>query len=83
MVKLKLDPPWFRIGQYEPDAVKEDFYFTASLHRAGVPIHVDCDERMGHLQPFIIQPQRQGGRWRPAIIETGDRHPVLKATVFP
>lgn len=68
----KLEPPWFRIGQYEPDSLKEDIYFAESLHRGGITIHMDCDEMMGHLQVFDIQPSRDlTGHWQPAIVASG------------
>jgi hypothetical protein len=67
-----LEPPWFRIGQYEPASLHEDIYFTESLSKKGITIHVDCDEMMGHLQVFDVQPSRSlTGHWQPAIVASG------------
>lgn len=83
-VLLQLADPYFRLGQYEPETQKEDIYFAQSLVKAGVPIHVDCDEVMGHLNVFDVQPSRdpRTGHWRAAILTSGDAPRAIKPTVF-
>lgn len=57
--------PWYELGQ--SDHVGEDLWFCHKAQQLGIPVHVDLDTRLGHLAPFAIWPDVQGGQWVTSI----------------
>ena len=59
-----LTPPWFRLGQENPEIAHEDVYFCKMLREAGIPVLVDLDTPMSHVAPVGAKPCRQSdGSW--------------------
>jgi len=59
----KIEKPIFRIGQYAPDTMNEDFWLFSQLRAQGIPTVVDLGCPMGHMNYFTIRPQVQNGAW--------------------
>lgn len=56
--------PWFRVGQYDPAKLNEDFWFCKAVTDAGFTIHTDCEVRLDHLTSTVIRPVVRDGRWQ-------------------
>lgn len=54
--------PWYRL-----DEIGEDFYFCEKAWKAGFPVHVDLNSRLGHIAPFEIWPDVVDGEWVTSI----------------
>lgn len=55
--------PWFdtrRSGTFSSD----DQAFSQRIKDAGFDVHVDCDVRIGHIQPMAITPTVIDGEWK-------------------
>jgi hypothetical protein len=64
VVLEKVNAPWFQLGQLNPEQAHEDVYFCQLLREAGIPIYVDLDVTMGHLNPVAARPrQAKDGTW--------------------
>lgn len=59
----RLERPYFRVGQYNPERLNEDFYIFDQLARLGIPTVVDLGARMGHLNAYAAVPRVHEGRW--------------------
>jgi hypothetical protein len=66
----KIGDPWFEGGQLHKGELQEDVYFVHRLHELGIPIHIDCDELMGHMAQIEIRPQRRDDRLYPTFAGT-------------
>ena len=61
------DPPWYdrlRSGSLGVD----DQCFVARLKESGFKVHVDMDNRIGHMTPFTMFPIFAEGRWKVRLI---------------
>jgi hypothetical protein len=58
-----LEPPYFRVGQFDPAYMQEDVWFCRSLWAAGETITVDRDVIFGHVDTFAIIPKRTPEGW--------------------
>ena len=54
----KMEPPYFRMGQFRTDAEGEDIYFCATARDLGFKVYVDTDTRIGHAAVVTAWPQR-------------------------
>lgn len=54
----KLEPPYFRVGQVDPDHYHEDVEFCRRVRAAGFRIAVDLDTPIGHITPMVVWPGR-------------------------
>ena len=59
----RIPAPLFRVGQYQPDRLNEDFWIFDQLRALGVPTVVDLGARLGHLNAFAAVPTVRDGRW--------------------
>jgi len=66
----RVEPPWFRVGQYAPDRLNEDFYFNAQLRKL-VPHMIDTGVVMGHINNFAIGAQVVDGQWKVTMSSHG------------
>ena len=67
-----IEAPWYdrlRSGALGVD----DQCFTDRVKRAGFKIHVDVDNRIGHMTPLILMPVSNGESWRVRLI-VGGKH---------
>lgn len=74
----RVEKPMFRIGQYNPEKLNEDFYFNARIRELGIPHVVDTGAVLGHINSFAITPYVENGTWRVALIRNGQ--PEFRAT---
>ncbi len=58
----RLKEPWFECGQWDPEYVGEDLYLCKKMADIGVPIHVDCDQRMSHMVTCSVWPDPLGSQ---------------------
>ena len=54
----KMEPPYFRMGQFQTDAEGEDIYFCAQARELGFKVYVDTDTQIGHAAVVTAWPQR-------------------------
>lgn len=54
----KLEKPYFRVGQVDPDHFHEDVEFCHRVKAAGFRIAVDLDTPIGHVTPMAVWPAR-------------------------
>jgi len=62
----RMADPWFALGQFKgkKDECNEDMYFYDQVRKAGVPIYVDLDSRLGHSAPCtVFAEQDEQGLW--------------------
>lgn len=59
----KLEPPWIRLGELEPDQWCDDLGFFKRVREAGFKIHVDLDCWVGHIASCVITPGRINNKW--------------------
>lgn len=69
-----IERPVFRIGQYQPDRLNEDFYFNAQLRAQGVPHVIDTGVVMGHINSFSLGAAVNDGEWRVTVSRNGHVH---------
>ena len=67
-----LEPPYFRVGQVNPEVLSEDVDFCLRAKAAGFQAYVDFDNVMGHLTTALVVPQRlPDGRWGIRLVVGG------------
>ena len=78
-----MEPPWFRLGQINPDLMSEDIEFCMRARKAGFDVWVDCDTTIGHIEPVVVQPVRDKatGEWRVGL-DLGNRT-IMELKVTP
>lgn len=54
----KIPPPWFTLGQIDPELTSPDTHFCQKMHAAGIPIYVDLDNVTGHIAQFAVWPDK-------------------------
>lgn len=52
----QIEPPWFRMGQLNPEMPGEDSWFSAQAAKAKIPMFVDCGLRVGHVLKGVVYP---------------------------
>jgi hypothetical protein len=62
-VFARIPKPAFRIGQYAPDRLNEDYWLFDQLAQLGVPTVVDLGTRLGHCNSFSAEPTVKDGQW--------------------
>jgi hypothetical protein len=67
----RIEPPYFRIGQYAPDRLNEDYWIFDQLKALGVPVVVDLGARMGHINSFAAMPTVKDGKWWVVFAQDG------------
>jgi hypothetical protein len=68
----QLTPPYWTLGQVEPDALSDDLEFCRRVRQAGYPIWVDFDTRVGHKSQCALWPERSDAGWGTTLV-TGNR----------
>jgi len=58
-----IDPPWFVVGCLVPDLESSDLFFCEKARSAGFRIHLDLDNRIGHVTHCVVWPRKQGDTW--------------------
>lgn len=70
-----LEPPYYDRLRHGSLGV-DDQEFVAKVRRAGFKVHVDIDNRLGHMSPFIMLPVSDAeGKWHVRFI-CGSKHVV-------
>jgi hypothetical protein len=60
----KMEYPWFRQGQLDPQYSSSDLYFCWAAQKAGFKIWIDLDNCIGHIDHIGIWPRRdEEGNW--------------------
>jgi len=59
----KLEKPWVRLGEIEPEGWCDDLGFYKRVREAGIKIHMDLDVLCGHISSVIIAPLYKDGKW--------------------
>jgi glycosyltransferase involved in cell wall biosynthesis len=59
----KIEPPYVRLGEIEPDGWCDDIGLFKRLREAGVKIHMDLGCPVGHISSFIVTPANKNGEW--------------------
>jgi hypothetical protein len=48
--------PWFEVGQINTELGSSDLYFCEKARQAGFRIHIDTDNRIGHIFHAVVWP---------------------------
>lgn len=68
----RLEPPYFRVGQIDPEHYQEDVEFFRRARLAGCRACVDLDTPLGHTTPMTVWPARDpDGRAMVALAGAG------------
>lgn len=59
----KMPYPQFECGRLSPDLESSDLFFCIKLREAGFRLHLDMDNRIGHVTHAVIWPRMDGGVW--------------------
>lgn len=59
----RLDAPWYRCGQVNPEYLTEDTEFCLRASAAGFHIMLDCSVRAGHAVSGVLWPGADGRRY--------------------
>lgn len=59
----RLDRPWYRCGQVNPEFLTEDTEFCLRARDVGFRIALDCSVRVGHAVSGVLWPGRDGRRY--------------------
>ena len=59
----KVQAPWVRLGELEPDHWCDDLGFFRRCRDAGFKLYCDLDVRAGHVASAIVWPNYLNGRW--------------------
>lgn len=60
----RMKDPWMEQGKINPETSGYDIYWCQKLHAAGIPIHLDLDNLIGHMTHVTIWPSRnEKGQW--------------------
>ncbi len=62
--------PWFEEGKTADECIGEDLWFCKKARDAGFKVHIDLDNRSGHIGTFQVWPQYDVGRekWGTALM---------------
>ena len=60
----RLAPPYFRLGELNPEEWSDDLGFFKRVQMAGVQAYCDLECRVGHIGTLIVWPDRQADGWR-------------------
>lgn len=75
----KIPPPWFTLGQLDPEIGSPDIYFCKLLKEYNIPLHLDLDNVIGHITHVSAFPSRdQEGEWRVHLSSPVERHHSIK-----
>ncbi len=59
----KLEKPYVRLGELDPENWCDDVGFWNRLRKAGVKSYCDMEVRVGHMKSMIIWPRKVDGKW--------------------
>jgi len=59
----KLEKPYVRLGELDPEQWCDDIGFFNRVRKAGIQSYVDLDVRIGHMGSMTIWPNYEGGQW--------------------
>ena len=66
----KLEKPYWRLGQIEPEGWGDDLHFCHRVRELGFEIWADLDTRVGHISHGILWPKKeQSGDWSTVLVE--------------
>lgn len=67
-----LEPPWYNRTRSGSVGV-DDQVFVQRVKEAGFKVHVDLDNVIGHMSPFVMLPYRKPEGWQVRLL-CGSRH---------
>jgi hypothetical protein len=59
----KLEKPYVRLGEIDPEQWCDDVGFFNRVRNAGFQIYCDMECRIGHIGTLIIWPNKENGKW--------------------
>ena len=59
----KMEKPWIRLGELNPEHWCDDIGFFKRVREAGIESFVDMDVRVGHMGTMIIWPNFENNEW--------------------
>jgi hypothetical protein len=59
----KLEPPWFRFGEFSKDQMSEDAGFFERANEAGIESYCDLGSPVGHNAQAIVRPIKKNVGW--------------------
>jgi hypothetical protein len=59
----KLEKPWVRLGELDPEQWCDDIGFFKRVRQAGIQAFCDMECRIGHIGSMIIWPNKTEGKW--------------------
>lgn len=62
-VLRRMEKPWFRLGELNPEQWCDDIGYFHRLRKLGVESFCDLDVKVGHIRSHIVRPEYKDGRW--------------------
>jgi hypothetical protein len=59
----KLEKPYVRLGELDPENWCDDVGFFNRLRKAGIQSYCDMECRIGHIKSMIVWPRKEDGKW--------------------
>lgn len=79
----KLEKPYVRLGELDPENWCDDVGFWNRLRKVGVQSYCDMECRIGHMKTMIIWPRKEDGKWYSGYDTNGIGLAVNVAQVLP
>ena len=67
----RLDPPYFRLGELDPEQWCDDIGFFYRAHQAGIKAYCDTTVCVGHIKSQIVKPKFMDGKWYTEFVSGG------------
>jgi hypothetical protein len=78
----KLEKPWVRLGELDPEEWCDDIGFFNRVRKAGIKIHCDLDCIIGHIGTMIVKPKFYNGQWNTEY-DTGGKGSISTPQIIP
>ncbi len=59
----RLEPPYFRLGELNPEYWSDDIGFFKRVQMAGLQAYCDTTCRIGHIGSLVVWPERTAAGW--------------------
>ena len=59
----RMEPPWIRLGELTLDGWCDDIGFFKRVREAGIKIHCDLGQRVGHTATVTVWPNKLDKKW--------------------
>jgi len=80
----KMEKPWVRIGELDPQEWSDDIGFFKRAREAGVTeMYCDMECRIGHISTMVVWPNKVDGKWYTGYDTRGDEGMLNTPQIMP